>query len=82
MKKIAFRKGAIDRKFIDETSGNSQQSETPIAYQVGQFCHLLGISRTTFYELLKSGKIKAMKLGGRTLIPRAEAERLARGEVR
>ncbi|MDE2116206.1 MAG: helix-turn-helix domain-containing protein [Hyphomicrobiales bacterium] len=53
-----------------------------MAYQVGQFCHLLGISRTTFYELLKSGKIKAMKLGGRTLIPRAEAERLARGEVR
>ena len=57
-------------------------SGMPLAYQVKPFCQLAGISRTTFYELLKSGKIKAMKLGGRTLIPRDEAERLARGEVR
>lgn len=57
-------------------------SGMPLAYQVKPFCQLAGISRTTFYELLKSGKIKAMKLGGRTLIPREEAERLARGEVR
>ena len=54
----------------------------PLAYQVKPFCQLAGISRTTFYELLKSGKIRAMKFGGRTLIPRDEAERLARGEVR
>lgn len=60
----------------------SPNNSSPLAYQVKPFCQLAGISRTTFYELLKSGKIKAMKLGGRTLIPREEAERLARGEVR
>ena len=57
-------------------------SGTPLAYQVKPFCQLAGISRTTFYELLKTGKLKAVKFGGRTLVPREEAERLARGEVR
>ena len=54
----------------------------PLAYQVKHFCLLAGISRTTFYELIKTGKIRAVKFGGRTLVPREEAERLARGEVR
>jgi excisionase family DNA binding protein len=63
-------------------STNAAPGVMPLAYRVKPFCQLAGISRTTFYELLKTGKIKAVKLGGRTLIPREEAERLARGEVR
>ena len=57
-------------------------SGMPLAYQVKHFCQLAGISRTTFYELIKTGKIRVVKFGGRTLVPREEAERLARGEVR
>lgn len=61
---------------------NKNLHPAPLAYQVKHFCGLVGISRTTFYSLLKSGKLKSFKLGGRTLIPREEAERIARGEVR
>jgi excisionase family DNA binding protein len=35
----------------------------------------LGIGKTTFFELLKNGRIKAVRLGGRTLVPPAELER-------
>lgn len=35
-------------------------------------CHFLSIGRTTLYALLKEEKIKARKLGKRTLIPHEE----------
>jgi len=53
-----------------------------LAFTVAEFLRAVGIGRTSFYELVKSGKIRVIKLGGRTLVPRDEAERLARGEVR
>jgi len=57
-------------------------NSAPLAYQVKPFCQLAGISRTTLYELIKTDKIRVIKLGGRTLVPRDEAERIARGDVR
>jgi excisionase family DNA binding protein len=36
----------------------------------------LGIGKTMFFELLKDGKITAVRLNGRTLIEPAELERL------
>jgi len=39
----------------------------------------LGIGRTRFFEILSAGHIKAVRLGGRTLIPVAELERFAAG---
>lgn len=46
------------------------------AYRVDDACYGLGISRTTFYELVKAGELKTIKLAGRTLVPRSELERL------
>ncbi len=48
------------------------------AYRVADACHGLGISRTSLYELVKAGKIKTIKIAGRTLVPRSEIERLTR----
>lgn len=48
------------------------------AYRVSDACLGLGISRTSFYELVKSGEIKTIKIAGRTLVPRTELERLTR----
>lgn len=42
---------------------------TPAAISVDEFCNSLSIGRTTFYRDLKSGLIKAVKRGGRTLVP-------------
>jgi len=43
-------------------------------YSVSEFCRRNTISRDTFYKLLKTGRISAVKVGGRTLVP-AEVER-------
>jgi excisionase family DNA binding protein len=43
---------------------------------INESCRLLGISRRSIYRLLKSGKLKAGKVGKRTIITRIEIDRL------
>jgi excisionase family DNA binding protein len=57
----------------------TEDVDTALAYRVADFCRRIGISRSTFYALLKREEIKVIRLGGRTLVPRAEAERLVSG---
>ena len=52
------------------------QNEAPLAYRVSDFCERLGISKSTFWKYVKVGKIRVIRIGGRTLIPRCEAVRL------
>jgi predicted site-specific integrase-resolvase len=47
-----------------------------LAWQVNVFCRALGISRTSFYELVKQDKIKTIVMAGRRLVPDSEARRL------
>ncbi|WP_072389068.1 helix-turn-helix domain-containing protein [Hyphomicrobium sp. CS1BSMeth3] len=48
------------------------------AYPINDACYALGIKRSLAYELIKRGELKAIKIAGRTLIPRSEIERLTR----
>lgn len=47
-----------------------------LAYRVDEACAALGIGRSSIYQLVKSGKLKLIKIAGRSLIPRSELERL------
>ena len=48
-------------------------SATPkAAFTVREFCSVLSIGRSTFYEEMKRGRIKVLKLGARTLVPASE----------
>ena len=49
-----------------------------LAYRVPDACAVLGIGRTSLYELVKSGELKMIRIAGRTLVPRSELERLTR----
>ena len=44
-----------------------------VNWRVRDFCEAHGICRSTFYEELKRGEIKIIKVGKRTLIPDCEA---------
>ncbi len=48
----------------------------PLVYRINDFCNVIGLSRTSIYELIKDGKLKSVKIAGRTLIPATEAQRL------
>ncbi len=49
-----------------------------LAYRVDEACDVLGIGRTSLYELAKNGELKFIRIAGRTLVPRSELERLTR----
>lgn len=44
---------------------------------IKQFTREYGIGRTKTFELLAQGRLRAVKSGARTLIPRREAEQFA-----
>jgi excisionase family DNA binding protein len=48
------------------------------AYRVSEACEKLSIGRTSLYQLVKDGKLKLIKIAGRTLVPHSELERLTR----
>ena len=45
---------------------------TKVTFSVTEFCKAAGIGRSFFYEEVKTGRIKVLKAGRRTLIPTAE----------
>jgi excisionase family DNA binding protein len=48
----------------------------PRAYRINDAAVMLSLSRSSIYELLKTGQLRAIKLAGRTLIPASEIQRL------
>jgi len=49
------------------------------AYRVDEFCEAHGICRSTLYTLVRDGRLKLIKIGGRSLIPVEESDRLLKG---
>jgi excisionase family DNA binding protein len=41
----------------------------PIAYSVEDAARAIGLGRTKLFELIRTGQITAVKVGGRTLVP-------------
>ena len=57
----------------------SKHNETPerAAWRVREFCEAHRISHSTFWKYVGLGKIKTIRIGGRVLVPAAEAHRIA-----
>ena len=49
-----------------------------LLYKVPEAARLLGLGKTTVYELIRRNKIETVKIGGARRIPLRELERLAR----
>jgi hypothetical protein len=44
------------------------------AFAVREFCAHYGICRQTFYDEIRRGRLRALKLGKKTIVLRADAE--------
>lgn len=61
---------------------NTDKSGVPVrAYSVRDFCKAYGLGRSTTYEMIKAGRLKSIRIGGRRLIPAEAAEALIREAV-
>ena len=47
---------------------------SPRAFSISEFCHLYVIGRTHAYEEIAAGRLRAVKVGRRTLIKSDDAE--------
>lgn len=57
-------------------------NETPkIAYSIVEACRASSLGRTTLYAHIASGRLKAVRVGGRTLIPADSLRALINGEA-
>lgn len=50
-----------------------------LAYRIDEACASIGIGRSSLYNMIRDGRLKSVKIAGRTLIPRCEIERLLSG---
>lgn len=48
----------------------------PLAYRIPDACRVAGIGKSMLYAMAQAGEIKLTKIRGRTLVPRAELQRL------
>ena len=48
---------------------------TRLAYSVEEAAAIIGISRRTVYELLRTGQLRSVKIGSRRLIRHTDLER-------
>ena len=59
---------------IEHPNESNEPRHARVNWRVNDFCRAHSIGRTLFYEEVKRGQIKLMKVGKRTLIPDTEAK--------
>lgn len=51
-----------------------------LAYSIREACAASSLSRTTLYSHIASGRLRAVRIGGRTIIPSEALSALINGE--
>ncbi len=59
---------------LPHTNENNEPRSGRLNWRVNDFCRAAGIGRTLFYDEVKRGEIKLIKIGKRTLVPDSEAK--------
>ena len=57
-----------------------QTDTVPLAYSIKEACRVSSIGKTRLYQLIKANKLKATRVGRRTLIPAESLCSLIAGE--
>jgi excisionase family DNA binding protein len=48
-------------------------------YNVSESARIVGVGRTTMHKMIREGRIRPVKIGTRTVIPKSEIDRLLNG---
>ncbi|WP_066555575.1 excisionase family DNA-binding protein [Croceicoccus bisphenolivorans] len=52
----------------------------PLAYSIKEACRATSLGRTRIFQLIASGRLEAVKVGSRTLIPAQALHKLLEGD--
>jgi excisionase family DNA binding protein len=67
----------VDAILSNVTGKKTPASDAPKARRVPEACRAIGISKAMLYKLAAQGKIRLVHIGGRTVVPETEIDRLA-----
>jgi excisionase family DNA binding protein len=73
--KEALRHKAKQKKKRKNKKGDAQPQR--LAWPINEGAHRMGVGRTSVYKLAAEGKLRLIKIAGRTLIPDSEVVRVA-----
>jgi excisionase family DNA binding protein len=59
---------------------NTSPTTSRRAFTLNDFCDAYSIGRSSAYGLIRKGKLRSVRVGGRRLIPADAAEKLLRSE--
>lgn len=60
----------------------TKPNDTPkLAYSIREACHATSLGRTTVFAHIAAGRLKAHRIGGRTIIPADSLRALISGEA-
>ena len=60
----------------------STESVSPVAYAVPEAARALSVSRDTIYQLIRSGRLRTIKVGRRRLVPAMSLDEYVVAELR
>lgn len=60
---------------------HSAPSPVKIAYSIKEACQASSLGRTTIYNHIAAGRLRAVRVGGRTVIPAESLHALIAGEA-
>ncbi len=63
----------------EKSPPHESSSDRPRARRITDACRALGVSRSHLYALASKGQIRLVHIGGRTVVPESEIDRLVEG---
>lgn len=60
----------------EQLSLRDDSTIAPLAYRMKDASRVSGVSKSKLYQLAADGRLKLSRVGGRTLVPHAELQRL------
>lgn len=61
---------------------NTDKNSIPkLSYSIREACHASSLGRSTIYNHIAAGRLRAVRIGGRTVIPSEALHALISGEV-
>lgn len=66
---------------MSTTAKMTASSVAPVVYRVDEAAEALRISRDTIYELIRSGRLRTIKVGTRRLVPLVSLHEYVGGEL-
>lgn len=64
-----------------ETMQSIKHDPPKIGYSIREACHASSLGRTTLYNHISAGRLRAVRVGGRTIIPAEALHALIAGEA-